>query len=137
MFYFNIRDPIESADGKTADKTEEVAARAPEDVFRLSGRYISEPGVLEAIPEKVLKPSRPAGNMMMTREQYEEARRDVLAQIEKTASDILSGKISVRPFKDKRGLACSRCGYKSICRRDREYVKNSARESPPEPKGSK
>ena len=60
-----------------------------------------------------------------------------LHSFQPTASDILSGKISVRPFKDKRGLACSRCGYKSICRRDREYVKNSAREIPPEPKGSK
>lgn len=134
MFYFNIKDPIESLDSKSDSKAREIMDRDPADVYKLKGRYISEPGVLNAMPESVLGGSR---ERSMTRAEYEEARNDVLARIEETAEGILRGSIDISPFKDSKGLACARCSYKSICRRDREYRGPAPRSIPPEPKKEK
>jgi ATP-dependent helicase/nuclease subunit B len=70
----------------------------------------------------------------MTREEYESLRNDVLDRIKDTASGIMSGNIRIRPFKDGKRLVCNNCSYKPICKRDREYVRNTGWELPPEPK---
>ncbi|MBQ6315621.1 MAG: PD-(D/E)XK nuclease family protein [Mogibacterium sp.] len=125
MFYFNIKDPIESFDSKTAKKAGELLEREPEDIYKLKGKYIDDPGVLTSMPAEVLASGRNTG---LSREQYEAVRHDVLTNIENTASGILSGKIEIRPLRDKNKLVCSYCSYKSVCRRDREYPKNSGRD---------
>ena len=130
MFYFNIKDPIESANDKDAKKTEDLINRPAEDEFRLKGAFIDEEGVLTAMPEKVLSSAK----NKISREEYEEARSDVLARIEETAAGILSGKIGINPLKNDSKLACSYCDYKAICRRDRGYSKNYARTLKKKPK---
>jgi len=130
MFYFNIKDPIESANDKSADKMDSLLSKQAEDEFRLKGAFVDEEGVLSAMPEKVLASSKSG----ISRAEYDEARGDVLARIEETASGILSGKISIRPLKNGSKLACSYCSYKAVCRRDRGYVRNSARVMAPKPK---
>ena len=70
----------------------------------------------------------------MSREEYEEAKADVLRQIEDTANGILSGKISINPLKNDNKLVCGWCSYKSVCRRDRGYAKNRSRSLKPRPK---
>ena len=130
MFYFNIRDPIENADRKKADKIREFAEREPGDTYKLKGRYISEPGVLEAMPAAVLAGGRSEKDRMISREEYEELRHDVIGQIEKTAEGISRGRIDISPLKEGR-LACDNCSYKPVCRRDREYTKNYSRELKP------
>ena len=87
-------------------------------------------GVLSAMPEKVLASAK----NKISREDFEEARGDVMARIEETASGILSGKIGIRPLKNDNKLVCNYCSYKAVCRRDRGYVKNSARAMKPKPK---
>ena len=101
-----------------------------EDEFKLKGAFINEEGVLRAMPEKVLSSSKGA----MSREEYEEVRSDVIARIEETAEGILGGKIGIHPLKVDNRLACGFCSYKSVCRRDRGYVKNSYRAIKPKPK---
>jgi ATP-dependent helicase/nuclease subunit B len=133
IFYFNIKDPIESADRMSDKKFAEVRKADLSESFKLKGSYIDEPGVLNAMPAEVLAGSR-AANSKMTREEYESLRNDVLESIKNTASGIMSGNIKIRPFKDGRKLVCNNCSYKSICMRDREYVRNKGRELPPEPK---
>lgn len=133
IFYFNIRDPIESADRMSDRKLSELKAADAADAFKLKGSYIDEPGVLGAMPAEVLAGSRSA-HSSMTREEYEVLRNDVLDRIKETASGILSGNIRIRPFKDGKKLVCNYCTRKSICMRDREYVRNSGWELPPEPK---
>ena len=133
MFYFNIKDPIETANDAGEAKTETLRTRTAEDEFCLRGAFLDEEGVLGAMPEKVLSSAKGK----MSREEYEEARSDVLARIEETAEGILSGDIAIRPLKNSNQLACRYCGYKSVCRRDRGYYKNSPRVIKPKPKEDK
>ncbi len=122
MFYFNIKDPIEAANDKSAAILKKIEDREAEDEFKLRGTFINEEGVLDAMPVSVLASDKGIG-----REEYESVRSDVLARIEETASGILSGRIGINPLKNDNKLVCSYCSYKSVCRRDRGYVKNSAR----------
>ena len=133
MFYFNIKDPIEGIDSKSAKQAREIMDREPGDTYKLKGRYISEPGVLEAMPAAVLA-GKSEKDRSISREDYEAVRNDVINQIEKTASGIMKGAIDISPFKDGGRLACNNCSYKPVCRRDREYTRNYAREIEPQPK---
>jgi ATP-dependent helicase/DNAse subunit B len=81
------------------------------------------------MPEKVLSSAK----NFVSREEYEEIRGDVIARIEETAEGILGGKIDINPLKAGNRLACSYCSYNAVCRRDRGYVKNSARTLKPKP----
>ena len=130
MFYFNIKDPIESINDKSEKQISNLLGKEAEDEFKLKGTFINDDGVLGAMPESVLSSSKGG----ISREQFEEARADVMARIEETAEGILEGKITISPLKADNRLACGYCGYKSICRRDRGYVKNSSRALKPKPK---
>jgi len=130
MFYFNIKDPIESINDKSENQISTLLGREAEDEFKLKGAFINEEGVLRAMPEKVLSSAKGA----MSREEYEEVRSDVIARIEETAEGILGGKIGIHPLNVDNRLACGFCNYKSVCRRDRGYVKNSYRAIKPKPK---
>lgn len=133
MFYFNIKDPIEGIDGKSVKLAGEIMDRDPGDTYKLRGRYISDPGVLEAMPASVLA-GKSEKDRSMSREEFEEARNDVIDQIGKTASGIIKGRIDISPLKENGRLACTYCSYKPVCRRDREYTRNYAREIEPQPK---
>ena len=130
MFYFNIKDPITTLNDKTENQIDKILSKEAEDEFKLKGSFIDEEGVLGAMPEKVLSSAKGA----ISREEYEEARRDVIARIEETAEGILGGKIDIRPLRVDNRLACTYCSYRSVCRRDRGYVKNTYRPIKPKPK---
>jgi ATP-dependent helicase/nuclease subunit B len=131
MFYFNIKDPIESINDKSEKQIGNLLGREAEDEFKLKGAFINEEGVLGAMPEKVL--SSPKG-AAISRDEYEEVRGEVIARIEETAKGILGGKIGINPLRVDNRLACGYCSYKSVCRRDRGYVKNSYRPIKAKPK---
>ena len=137
MFYFNIRDPIEGLDNAKADKAEAVAGREPGETFKLRGKYIDEPGVLSAMPADVITGGRSEKDRRISRDDYETLRSDVIRNIKTTADGILKGNIDIHPLKEGGRLACSYCSYKPVCRRDREYTRNYAREIAPEPKPDK
>ena len=133
MFYFNIKDPIESVNDKSENQINGIMQRTAEDEFRLRGAFIDEEGVLNAMPEKALYSSK----VSISREEYEEARGQVLERIEETAAGILSGRIGINPLKVGSSLACGHCSYQPVCRRDRAYPKNYARVLKPKPKPEK
>jgi ATP-dependent helicase/DNAse subunit B len=81
------------------------------------------------MPQSVLSSARGG----MSREDYEAVRDDVVKRMEETASGILGGRIGINPVRDKNTLACNNCEFKSVCRRARGYVKNSARIIKPAP----
>ena len=134
MFYFNIKDPMEGIDSKSAKQAGEIMEREPGDTYKLRGRYISEPGVLDAMPASVLA-GKTEKDRSMSREEYEDLREAVINRIKETASGIIRGSIDISPLKEGR-LACANCSYKPICRRDREYTRNYAREIGPKPSES-
>ena len=133
MFYFNIKDPIESANDKSEKQISTMLGKEAEDEFRLKGTFINEDGVLGAMPEKVLSSAKGG----ISREEYEEVRGEVIARIEEAAEGILCGKIGINPLRVDKRLACGYCSYRPICRRDRAYVKNSYRQITPKPKEPK
>ncbi len=130
MFYFNIKDPIESINDKSERQIGTLLGKEAEDEFKLKGAFINDEGVLKAMPENVLSSAKGA----VSREDYEEVRSEVIARIEETAEGILGGKIGINPLRVDQRLACSYCSYKPVCRRDRGYVKNSYRQIKPKPK---
>ena len=130
MFYFNIKDPIESINDKSENQVNTLLGKEAADEFKLKGAFINDEGVLGAMPEKVLSSSKKA----ISREEYEEVRGEVIARIEETAEGILGGKIGINPLRVDNKLACGFCSYKSVCRRDRGYVKNSYRPIKAKPK---
>ena len=130
MFYFNIKDPIESINDKSVNQINSLMDKEAADEFKLKGAFINEEGVLRAMPEKVLSSAKNA----VSREAYKEIRKDVIARIEETAEGILDGKIGINPLRVDKKLACGYCSYRSVCRRDRGYVKNSYRSIKPKPK---
>ena len=132
MFYFNIKDPIESINDKSEKQIGTLLEKKAEDEFKLKGVFINEEGVLGAMPEKVLSSAKGA----VSREEFEEIRSDVIARIEETAEGILGGKIGINPLRVDSRLACGYCSYRPVCRRDRGYVKNSYRPIKPKPKDS-
>ena len=89
------------------------------------------------MPEEMLGGGRSVKDRRISREDYESLRNDVMQRIEQTAAGILKGDIGIHPFKDGGRLACTYCSYKPVCRRDREYTRNTAREIGPEPKEEK
>lgn len=133
MFYFNIKDPMESINDKTEKSANTIIDREAEDEFKLKGAFVNEEGVLEAMPPEVLANAKKS----VSREEYEEIRSDVISRIEETASGILGGKIDIKPLRNDNRLVCSYCSLGSICRRDRGYYKNSARQIPKKPKEEK
>ncbi len=130
MFYFNIKDPIESINDKSERQIGTLLGKEAEDEFKLKGAFINDEGVLKAMPENVLSSAKGA----VSREDYEEVRSEVIARIEETAEGILGGKIGINPLRVDQRLACSYCSYKPVCRRDRGYIKNSYRQIKPKPK---
>lgn len=136
MFYFNIKDPIESANNMSEAKLEELKEREASASFKLKGAYINEDGVLGAMPADAL--AKGEKESPVSREEYEEIKRDVENKIEEIASGILNGKIDIHPLKgDNNTLACNYCEYKSICRRDACYGLNYSRKLEPKPKKTK
>ena len=134
LFYFNIKDPMEALNDKNSNKENEILTREPGDPYKLRGRYINEPGVLEAMPAEQITGGRSEKDRQLSREEYEQLKNDVTARIRETAAGILKGEIGIHPFKDGKKLVCANCSYKPICKRDREYTKNYAREIPKEEK---
>ncbi len=130
MFYFNIKDPIEAINDKSVKQIDTLLGKEAEDEFKLKGVFINEEGVLSAMPEKVLSSAKGA----ISREEYEDVRSEVIARIEETAEGILGGKIGIHPLRVDNRLACGYCSYRSVCRRDRAYEKNSYRPVKPRPK---
>ena len=137
LFYFNIKDPMEALNDKSLKKEEEILTREPGDPYKLRGKYIYEPGVLDAMPADQIAGGRSEKDWRLSREEYEELKKDVTDRIRETAAGILKGEIDIHPFKDGKKLVCANCSYKPICKRDREYTKNYAREIPKEEKEQK
>ena len=90
IFYFNIKDPIESVNDKSEKSANKIAEREAEDEFKLKGAFVDEAGVYEAMPPGVLTSDKGK----VSREEFEEVRSAVIAKIEETASGILGGKDS-------------------------------------------
>ncbi len=136
LFYLNIKDYLQNADDKSESSVEQFKTQDLSDLYKLSGKYVDEAGVLAAMPPEVLG-RKPETYSRITRAEFEEAKSDVLDRIREASEGILTGKIDITPLKAER-LACEFCKYLPICKRDRENYRNFARQLPPDPsKGKK
>ncbi|MBQ6624180.1 MAG: PD-(D/E)XK nuclease family protein, partial [Mogibacterium sp.] len=133
MFYFNIKDPIQSANDAKKDGIETIMEKAPEDMFKLKGAFLNEEGVLSAMPEAVLASSGKGSGI--SREDFEVVRADVMSRMKEAASGILNGDIGIHPLRETSNtLACRWCSYASVCRRSGDYPGNYSKKLKPKPK---
>lgn len=107
MFYFNIEDPMQSFNDSDENKVGRSGVSKMDEPlsnsFRLKGATVSK-------------------------EEYESLRDSVESRITEIADSISEGKIGIHPFKNNGVLVCNFCDYKAICRRDRSFTRNTARE---------
>ena len=117
MYYFNIKDPIAKYNGIDETKVKRdgttEADKTADQMFQLKGKTFDDPA------------------------EFMELKAAVLGNIESIANGISAGKIDIRPFKDNKKLVCGYCQYKAICKRDRNYVRNTAWELKPKVKEEK
>lgn len=119
MFYFNIADPMMSFN----DVNENYSTGG--ESFKLRGEYVNDEGILESMPPEVLANSKSKG---VSHEQFDALKSAVETNISGIAEKIANGEIGIHPFKENNKLVCNYCDYRSICRRDRSYVKNYGKE---------
>lgn len=137
VFYFNLHDLIEPLNDKDETKNGgSILDGDPVDKFKLNGKYINEPGMLELMPADVL--SGKADAAAISKDEFMELRNSVINNMKEIASGIAGGRIDINPLKkDSNKLVCNFCRYRAICRRDRDYVRNYSRAIPAKPKKKK
>lgn len=125
IFYFNIKEPEESLNDTTKKKEEEIRTRNPGDSFKLQGRYVDEPGVLDMMPREVIGGTK---NIKLSRDEYEELKTAVGDKLKEIGNSMVSGEIQASPLiPDAQRIACTYCEYKAICRYDNENTGNRSR----------
>ena len=141
VFYFNLHDSIEKFNDKdetAVKKGGSAADKDPSDGFKLKGKYIDEPGMLELMPADVLANPGKGDSPGMPKDEFMELRNSVINNMKEIATGIAGGRIDINPLKkDGNKLVCNYCQYRSICRRDREYVRNYSRAIPKKPASKK
>lgn len=123
MFYFKVADPLVKNDSRDPDVIEQ--ARTKE--LRLSGLYINDMQVLEAMSpdlEQTLSLSLKAdgkpksSTSMLDEEGFELLIRHAQKKATEIAEGILSGKTLIEPKKMSGFCACDYCHWRAICQQD-------------------
>lgn len=113
MFYIHLNDK---------EKKDEKA----ETRFKLDGAYVDEPGVLESMPQESLKRSK----VKFSSEEFENLRQEVGRKMRDVATGIVEGDIGIHPLRKSSkqdDKVCKYCNFRSICRKDSQYIKNYER----------
>lgn len=113
MFYIHLNDK-EKKDERTETR------------FKLDGAYVDEPGVLESMPQESLKRSK----VKFSSEEFENLRQDVGRKMRDVATGIVEGDIGIHPLRKSSkqdDKVCKYCNFRSICRKDSQYIKNYER----------
>ena len=107
VFYFNIFDPIDAYNNVDENKVGKSGV-AKKDVDKAAAYQLK--------------------GAELTRESYERLSDEVRNRITDIADGISKGKLEIHPFKENNKLVCNYCAYRAICKRDRSFAKNFARE---------
>ncbi len=127
VFYFNIKEPMLNVKEKiTPDALEEMMLKT----FKMTGLVLKDEKVVKAmdsgidgysgiIQASVKKDGTiGSGNSTASLENFDLIRKHVLGKITSIGQEMISGKMSVNPFKKGDRTACDFCGYNAICKKE-------------------
>ena len=137
VLYFNLIDPIIKASNHLTDEEIEDEIRK---LFKMKGLILADVDIVKMMDTKVEKGSSkivPAyidkdGNLSnksssVTRKQFEDLQKYMKKMLTQISTEILSGKIDVKPYYKVKGgkTPCEYCKYHSICQFNNGICKNS------------
>ncbi|MGE4214292.1 MAG: helicase-exonuclease AddAB subunit AddB [Anaerotignaceae bacterium] len=124
VFYFRIKDPMLSVDGKLdAEEIETLIT----DELSMSGLVIMDEGIINAMDNSITKTSKiipvgykatggfTAASSIADEKNYRQLCDYSIASASKIGEKIRNGNIQVLPYKDKGKTPCSYCPYLSVC----------------------
>ncbi len=138
MLYFKIDDPI--VDALPSEEKETIHSLYRKK-FKLSGLVLSDTAVLEAMDKNVgrssdviparLSGGNPSGNVA-TEKQFAATADAAMQAAKRLSQEILSGNISVSPYKKENKTACTYCKYRSFCVHDGKTYRTFEEKTPAE-----
>lgn len=126
MLYFKIDDPIVKGNSKISEEDVEKAIIRQ---LKMKGLLLADvklvkemdkqiDGYSQIIPARINKGDVLGKSSAATMEQFELLRKYVKRLLQGIGEEMLSGDISIKPYKNKRTTPCMYCGYTSVCQFD-------------------
>ncbi len=131
VFYFLIQEPSVSAEAILPEEFEEKVEQAAKKACRMDGVMVDDPRVIghiagefsgysDIVPvrrtQKGVTGTGP--DKLLEEEDFRGLQRTVDEKINELCSDLLSGRIEIKPKKSGDMSACTYCQYKGICQFD-------------------
>jgi len=140
VMYFNLIEPMVKERKNLTDEEIEQKIRSQ---FKMKGLILADVKVVRMMDNRLqtgssdivaAEISSKSGNLLdrtgnpITDEDFKNLQKQVRKTIKEISTEILKGKIDIKPFKNGKKTACDYCQYKSICRfntntRGNEYLK--------------
>ncbi len=115
MLYMATSDPIEKFDEEPSDEALECAVRRD---MRAQGWVLDDKDVCGALDKNMDKRGAAAfirPQLKISRDEFEGFLSDAARQVERTAENILSGKIDVNPVTVGEHDSCKYCKFSTVC----------------------
>ncbi len=128
VMYFNLIEPMLKEGKNLTDEEIEAKIRSQ---FKMKGLILADVKIVRMmdnrlqtgksdiiaaeISSKDEKLSERGGNPI-TAEEFEKLQRQVMKTIKEISTEILKGKIDIKPYKNGKKTPCEYCSYRSICR---------------------
>lgn len=131
VFYFLIQEPSVSAEAILPEEFEEKVEQSAKKAYRMDGVMVDDPQVIEHIAGAFsgysdIVPVRQTQkgfvgtgpDKLLEEEDFRNLQHTVDEKITEICSDLLNGKIEIRPKKSGDMSACAYCEYRGICQFD-------------------
>lgn len=131
VFYFLIQEPSVSAEAMPPEGFAEKVEQAAKKACRMDGIMVDDPKVIrniagefsgysDIVPVRQTQKgiSGTGSDSLLDEEDFQNLQHTVDEKINEICSDLLSGKIEIKPKKSGELSACTYCKYKGICQFD-------------------
>lgn len=139
MLYFHVHHPFIST---KKDFEQEKIELELQKAYKMQGLVLKDTNVLRAMDKDLVKDSTiiPAGlkkdgdftknSKVMEESDFHILRKYVNSKYKQAGDAILSGEVSINPYKIKKQTPCTYCNFKSVCQFDETLKGNSYRQLP-------
>ncbi|RJE49267.1 MULTISPECIES: PD-(D/E)XK nuclease family protein [unclassified Dehalobacter] len=135
ILYFRIDDPIVRADGRLTEEEIELDIMKQ---LKMKGLLLADVKLIKEmdrtidgtsliIPARINKGDLLGKSSAATLEQFEILRKYVRNLLKDLCEEMMSGSVSITPYKKKRTTSCTYCHYAAVCQFDPARKENSFR----------
>lgn len=135
VLYFRLDDPVVNGDRKN---TEEEIEKAIMKQLRMKGLLLADVKLVKEmdrqidgdsliIPARINKGDVLGRSSAATMEQFGVLRSHIRKTLMEIGEEIINGNVTISPYKNRTGTACSYCSYPSVCQFDPSVKDNSYR----------